>query len=528
MLHFGDNLPVLEAMPAESVDLIYLDPPFNSNATYNLIYRTKAGTRSQAQIEAFEDTWQWSIEAEAAFNTVIHSHNTGAAELLRAMRGAVGDNNMMAYLAMMAVRLSELHRVLKQVGSLYLHCDPTASHYLKILLDGIFGPRRFRCEIVWKRSAAHNDTKQGRREYGHLHDIILFYTKSDAWTWNPQFTPYDPEYVASAYRHIEPGTGRRYQPCDMTGRGGTARGNPVYEVMGVRRAWCYSRENMDRRIAEGRVIQSRPGKVPREKRYLDEMPGIVLQDVWTDLPPLSSQAAERTGWQTQKPLALLERIIAASSNAGDVVLDPFCGCGTAVHAAQRLNRQWIGIDITHLAISVIEDRLREAFPAITYDVQGTPKDLEGARDLAVRDKYQFQWWAVARVNGKPYGGKKKGADGGIDGLIYFQADARTTERAIISVKGGGVNVAMVRDLKGVLAREKSPIGVLITLETPTGPMLKEAAASGFYRQDGQQYPRLQILTAEQILSGKRPAIPLAGTLVRSTPGQLDLRKEDTP
>jgi len=264
-------------------------------------------------------------------------------------------------------------------------------------------------------------------------------------------------------------------------------------------------------IASGQVVQSSASAVPQKKLYLDVGKGVPVQSLWDDIAELNSQAQERLGYPTQKPVALLERVIEASSNKGDVILDPFCGCGTTIHAAQKLGRQWIGIDVTHLAISLIERRLKDAFPGIAFEVHGTPQDLDGARDLAARDKYQFQWWAVSLIDAQPYGGKKKGADGGIDGLIYFRSDAKTTERAIVSVKGGGVSVPMVRDLKGVLDREKAPIGVFLTLEPPTRPMEREAASAGFYTLGERQYPRLQIITVEQALNGMKPAIPLVDT-----------------
>jgi DNA modification methylase len=423
------------------------------------------------------------------------------------MRSALGDNDMMGYLTMMAVRLIELHRVLKPTGSLYLHCDPTASHYLKILLDGIFGVFSFRTEISWKRQSAHSDAKQGRQQYGNIRDIIFFYSKTDNWKWNWLYTPYDDKYISDFYKHIESGSNRRYRLSDITGPGGAAKGNPSYEVMGVTRYWRYSKARMDDLIAKGRIIQTRPGAVPSEKRYLDEMPGVPLQNDWSDIRPTAGN--ESLGYPTQKPVALLERIIGASSNEGDVVLDPFCGCGTAVHAAQKLKRKWIGIDITHLAIGLIERRLKDAFPGISFEVHGTPKDLDGALDLALRDKYQFQWWAVSLIDAQPYGGKKKGADSGIDGLIYFRSDAKTTERAIVSVKGGGnVGVTMIRDLKGVLEREKAPIGIFMTLTEPTQPMIKEAASAGFYQLGNKKYPKVQIITIEKALQGAKPAIPL--------------------
>jgi adenine specific DNA methylase Mod len=454
-LFYGDNLIVLrEQIKDESIDLIYLDPPFNSQSTYNVLFRAPGGEQSHAQIEAFDDTWHWGDTAEWAFDEVMNSGNTDAAELLRAMRASLKENDLMAYLTMLAIRLIELHRVLRPRGSLYLHYDPTASHYLKLLLDSAFGIGNFRTEIVWKRSSAHSDTKQGRHQHGRLHDVIFFYTKSDEWTWNPIHTPYEPEYVEQFYKYVEPKTGRRYRLGDLTGPGGAAKGNPQYEVMGVTRFWRYSKKKMEELIREERVVQTKPGTVPAYKRYLDEMPGVSLQDIWTDLNPIAAQANERLGYPTQKPVALLERVISSSSNEGDVILDPFCGCGTTIHAAQKLNRHWIGIDVTHLAISLIEKRLNDAFPGITYEVHGTPKDLGGARDLAVRDKYQFQWWAVSLINAVPFGGKKKGADTGIDGVIYFKDfESRnvTTERIIVSVKGGEtVGVAMVRDLVGVI------------------------------------------------------------------------------
>jgi DNA modification methylase len=425
-LYYGDNLAVLrESIASESVDLVYLDPPFNSQATYNLLFRGPSGKGSDAQIEAFEDTWHWGDEAERAFADVLDSPHTKAAEMLRALRSFLGENDMMAYLAMMAVRLIHLHRVLKPTGSLYLHCDPTVSHYLKVLLDATFGTTRFLDEIIWKRTSSKSDYSQGARHYPRLHDTILYYRKGEQGTYVPTFSEHDADYVRQKYPHSDQ-DGRRYGLWDMTGPGGAAKGNPQYEVFDVVRYWRYSKKRMEEMIAEGRVIQPRPGAVPREKRYLDESDGVAIGDIWTDISPINSQAQERLGYPTQKPLVLLERIIAASSNEGDVVLDPFCGCGTTVHAAQKLNRTWIGIDITHLAISLIERRLKDAFPGVAFDVHGTPKDLESALDLARRDKYQFQWWAVSVVDARPYGGKKKGADTGIDGILFFRSDLTGT------------------------------------------------------------------------------------------------------
>ncbi|HCQ65711.1 MAG TPA: site-specific DNA-methyltransferase, partial [Rhodobacteraceae bacterium] len=323
---YGDNLDVLrESIADESVDLIYLDPPFNSNASYNVLFKGPKGNDSAAQIEAFDDTWHWGEESESAFADVLHSGNGAAAEMLRAMRSFLGENDMMAYLAMMAVRLLELHRVLKPAGSLYLHCDPTASHYLKILLDAVFGAKRFGAEIIWKRTSAHSDAGQGRRLLGYQHDVIFQYMKTEDYSWNTQYHAYDEEYVRKHYRHIEPETGRRFGSFDITAPGGgdPKKHNPHYEFLGVTRWWRFKKERMEELYGEGRIFQSKPGAVPRQKRYLDEMPGTPLQDIWNDIAPLSGQAKERLGYPTQKPVALLERILAASSNPGDVVLDPF-------------------------------------------------------------------------------------------------------------------------------------------------------------------------------------------------------------
>jgi site-specific DNA-methyltransferase (adenine-specific) len=513
-LHYGDNLAVVrDSIATESVDLVYLDPPFNSNASYNVLFKSPTGEQSAAQIEAFEDTWHWGQEAEDAFDQVIRSGNTDAADLLRAMRSFLGDNDMMAYLAMMAIRLLELHRVLKPTGSLYLHCDPTASHYLKILLDAIFSKENYRNEIAWKRKAGRGETNNQAIRFGVSQDTILFYAKSRNAIFNRQYRENDPEYIESKFTHYDE-SGRRYRLDNLTSP--SMRINLRYNYKGYappEKGWAVSRETMERMDSEGRIyFPSDKTKRLQRKRFFDELEGETVDSLWDDIPPINSQAQERLGYPTQKPVALLERIISASSNPGDVVLDPFCGCGTAVHAAQKLGRSWIGIDITHLAVSLIERRLKDAFPGIAFEVHGTPKDIDGARDLATRDKYQFQWWAVSLIDAQPYGGKKKGADSGIDGLIYFRSDAKTTERAIVSVKGGEhVGVPMIRDLKGVLDREKASIGVFLTLAAPTHPMIAEAASTGFYELGGRKYPRLQIITIEDALKGVKPAIPLVDT-----------------
>ena len=535
-LYYGDNLNVLrDSIATESVDLVYLDPPFNSNSNYNVLFRSPAGAGSRAQIEAFEDTWHWGQEAESALDTVMRFGNTNAADILRAIRSFLGDSDLMAYLAMMSARILELRRVLKPTGSLYLHCDPTAHHYLKLILDGVFGPENFRSEIIWKRSSSHNS---GTTQYGPVHDCILFYCVNLAKVvFHPPRIDADPQWIEREYRYQD--ERGRFSLADLTAVGTRAgpSGLPWRAVdpakVGAGRHWRYHPDTLETLDIDGRIHwPKKVGGYPKLKQYLLESKGASVGDVWSDIHVLGRTDGERLGYPTQKPVALLERTLLASSNPGDIVLDPFCGCGTTIHAAQKLGRTWIGIDITHLAISLIERRLKEAFKDISFTVHGTPQDIDGARDLAARDKYQFQWWAVSLVDAQPYGGKKKGADGGIDGLIYFRSDTKTTERAIVSVKRGeNVGVPMIRDLKGVLEREKAPIGVFLTLASPTRPMEKEAASAGFYTLGGRQYPRLQIITIEQALRGAKPAIPLVDTgaafkrAVRETGGdqaKLDL------
>jgi len=509
-LHYGDCLDVLRSMPSECIDLIYLDPPFNSNRDYNAIFTTNSGKESVAQIQAFEDTWHWGEQAQREYDELLYNPAACALseKLLPALYDLLGTNDMMAYITMMASRLVELKRVLKNTGSLYLHCDPTASHYLKIVLDGLFGEFNFRTEISWKRSSAHND-KRGRKQYGNIRDIIFFYTKGKNWTWNYQYTPYDESYVQQNYRHDD-GDGRKYRLDNLTAAHGCA--STLYEFHGTKpykgRYWAYSQENMEQFFKEGRLYFPKNGGTPSYKRYLDEMPGVPLQNNWDDILPASGK--EYLGYPTQKPLALLERIINASSNPGDVVLDPFCGCGTAVHAAEKLGRKWIGIDITHLAITLISKRLHEAFPECKFAVEGTPKDVEAARYLANQDangRYQFQYWALGLVDAIPAQDKKKGADGGVDGFAYAYADPHDVKpfKIIYSVKSGKIPANHIRELYGVLTKEKAEIAVLITLEEPSRVMRAEAINYGdFEYPNGKKFPRIQILTIQDLLDGKKP------------------------
>ena len=509
-LYYGDNLEILRKyIKDESVDLIYLDPPFNSQRAYNVIFPDKTGKFSTAQIQAFEDTWSWGTESQQAFDEIMMGkYSLELKDMIKAFKEFMGPSNLMAYLTMMAVRLVEMHRVLKMTGSLYLHCDPTASHYLKVLLDQIFGVANFRTEIIWKRSSAHSDAKQGRTQHGRIHDVILFYTKSDKWTWNQLFTDYDPEYVNAFYQHVEPGTGRRYTLGDLVGPGGAAKGNPQYEVMGVIRFWRYSQDKMKELIRDGRVIQSAPGAVPRYKRYLDEMPGVPLQDIWTDIGPVSSQSKDRLGYPTQKPVALLERIIQESSNESDVIMDPFCGCGTAIAAAEKLSRKWIGIDVTHLAISLIKKRITDHFPDAKFEVVGEPRSLDDAQALFKQSAFQFESWAVSLIGGQPFK-STGGGDTGIDGFLYFQDFEGNYHRIVIEVKGGGYQLKDVRSLAHVLQREESPMGILIALEPPTKGMLSAAAELGKWAIPGSRksYPVMQIMTIQDFFDGKKPELP---------------------
>ena len=378
--------------------------------------------------------------------------------MLRAMRSFLKENDMMAYLAMMAVRLIELHRVLKPTGSLYLHCDPTASHYLKLLLDAIFGAKHFRNEIIWH----YNTGGKGRSAFLKKHDVIFWYSKSDDRTFNWKDVAIQRKVGTAHLRHGTDKDGREF-----------------YEDYSPRKS----------------------GK--QYRWYLDE--GLVPMDVWTDIQAINPAARERLGYPTQKPVALLERIIAASSNEGDLVLDPFCGCGTTVHAAQKLKRRWIGIDVTHLAIGLIKRRLSDAFKGVKFDIVGVPQDVGGATTLAAADKYEFQKWALSMIDSIPYKGGKKGGDGGVDGYVYFKPDGKTTEKAIVSVKGGlTLTPSMVKDLVVTVDNEKAKMGIFLTLTPPTKGMVAEAAKAGFYKTDYGQFPKIQIVTVEQLFAPSNP------------------------
>jgi DNA modification methylase len=545
LLYYGDNLGVLQRYIAdESVDMIYLDPPFNSNRNYNVIFAHHDMHESgeASQIKAFDDTWHWTPETETHYMDAMSGDvPSSVADALNAMRALLGENDAMAYLVNMAPRLVELRRVLKPTGSLYLHCDPTMSHYLKVILDAIFDPRNFRNEIVWKRTTAHSDTKQGLAQYGRIHDVLLLYSKGKKWTWNPIFTAYDEAYAEGKYRFVEPETERRFRKGDLTAA--KPGGNTSFdwrvkrdagetdwiadldgewkapqsgvEYLGVPpykgRFWAYSQANMREMAEAGRIAHTKSG-MPEYKRYLDEMDGVPLQDVWTDIDPINSQAQERLGYPTQKPEALLDRILSASSSEGDVVLDPFCGCGTTVAVAQRLKRRWIGIDITYLAIDLIEKRLLHSYGSEVegkYEVSGIPRDALGAQALFRKAPLDFERWAVSLVNGTP--NEKQVGDKGMDGVIRFFTDAQGgTGRALVSVKGGKmVGPDFIRDLLGTVHTQSAEMGLLITSTKPTRGMKDAAdhASSYVWPVNGQAYPKIQIITVTELLEGKRPQMP---------------------
>ena len=512
-LYYGDNLEVLRNEIADaSVDLVYLDPPFNSNAGYNVLFKSASGAGADASIEAFDDTWTWGDSAKDALMDIARGTNRPLQVMMDAMHSAIGENPLMAYLAMMAVRPVELHRVLKDTGSLYLHCDPTASHYLKLVLDAVFGAENFVNEVSWRRTTAKADYQQGAKHFPRLRDIIFRYAKDvrAAFVFNQQFAEYDQAYIDSKYGSVDE-NGRRYMLDNLTGPGGAAKGNAHYEVMGVERYWRYSKANMERLIAEGRIVQPRAGAVPRYKRYLDEMPGVPIGDDWDDIRPLNSQAQERLGYPTQKPRALLERIIAASSNPGDTVLDPFCGCGTAVDAAQKLGRQWIGIDVTHIAIGMIEDRMRSGYPGIEFETHGVPRDLDSAIRLANDDKHQFQQWACWQVGGYPR--EKKGGDKGVDGWFNYlgakdSAGGGKIETGVISVKGGeNLNPGMVRDLGRVMERDHHRFGLFITAAMPTKGVRDEIASHPLIETEFGRFPAMQVVTIAELIHGPKPKLP---------------------
>lgn len=552
-LYYGDNLDVLRThIPDESVDLIYLDPPFNSNAGYNVLFKSASGAGADASIEAFDDTWTWGEASQNALMDIASGTNRPLTVMMNAMHSAIGENPLMAYLAMMAVRLVELHRVLRPTGSLYLHCDPTASHYLKLVLDAVFGAENFRNEITWKRTFSHTPSTK----FGPVHDTIFFYRKEVGSVWNNPTAPHEPEYL-QRFNRLDHERAESYQDISLTGpgttqgeSGATWRGhNPTEKG----RHWAIPRAILAREGIEGigtleildrladvdRIHWSSKGGLPRLKWFPSDLQGNSLGDVWSDIAPINSQSQERLGYPTQKPRALLERIIAASSNPGDVVLDPFCGCGTAVDAAQKLDRQWIGIDVTHIAIGMIEARMREGYPGIAFETIGVPKDLASAERLALDDPHQFQQWVCWQVGGFPR--EKKGGDKGVDGWFNYEwvdpdrSNVRGIKTGVISVKAGdNVNPNMVRDLGRVMQRDGHQFGLFVMKGMPTKGMREEAASHGMIEMQfggdhsaSQRFPALQFVTLAELFQGLKPKLPTLISPVKKA-SRVETRKSHQP
>jgi len=492
-----------EHIADESVDLIYLDPPFNSARDYNVLFKQAKRDENQAQITAFSDTWRWSKRRYDEFFD--DARNVKLFDLIESLHRILGQSEMMAYLVMMAPRLLELHRVLKPTGSLYLHCDPVASHYLKMVLDAVFGPATFGNEIIWKRTSAKG---LAFTRFARNHDIILRYTRGQQWTWNAQYVSHDQHYLDRFYRFTEAATGRRYR-LDNLANPNKNRPNLTYEFLGITRVWRWTRDRMHDAYGKGLIVQNKPGGVPALKRYLDEQEGTPVGDIWTDIIPIQASSAERMGYPTQKPLALLERIINASSNPGDLVVDPFCGCGTAVVAAERLGRRWIGIDITYIALDLMVSRLAKDFglkPRKDYDVLGEPKDAYSARKLFEESPKQFELWAVSLVAGVPQ--PDKSGDRGIDGKVYFQDLESKLQYAACQVKGGHTKPADIDAFAQAMNNAKAAIGYFISLETPTQGMYDRAEEAGFFDSpSGRRIPKLQIRTIKELLDGKEFDFP---------------------
>ena len=514
-LYYGDNLDVLrEHIGDASVDLIYLDPPFNSNAGYNVLFKSAAGAGAAASIEAFDDTWTWGISAKDALMDIASGTNRPLTVMMEAMRSAVGENPLMAYLAMMAVRLVELHRVLKPTGSLYLHCDPTASHYLKLVLDAVFGAENYQAEVIWRRTNSRSTSGKWPR----LHDTIFHYSRTPAALFHQQAAPGDLAKIPHTL--ITGKDGLKYNTFELTGAGRTKTGETgkpwrSFDPNAMGRHWGYSHRQLDEWVAGDLIHFPAKGGFPRRRAQEQFDPlnrPVTVGDVWTDIDRLNQTAKERLGYPTQKPRALLERIISASSNPGDVVFDPFCGCGTAVDAAEKLNRRWIGIDITHLSIGMIEDRMRSGYPGIAFETIGVPKDLASAERLAAEDPHQFQQWVCWQVGGFPR--EKKGGDKGVDGWFNYEwADpdrpgARLIETGVISVKAGdNVNPNMVRDLGRVMERDRHRFGLFVMKGLPTKGMRDEAASQPLVETQWGRFPALQIVTLAELFRGMKPGLP---------------------
>lgn len=553
-LFYGDNLEILRNhFYDESVDLIYLDPPFNSEADYNILFKERTGEQSTAQIRAFSDFWHWDLEAKHAYDHLVTEAPSQVSDMIASLYGFLGKNDLFAYLVMMEIRLLELHRVLKSTGSIFLHCDPTASHYLKMLMDATFNPKNFRNEIIWRRTGAHGPTKS----FGPIHDTILFYSKTNDYYFNVIRRPYMKGHVESRFSKDKTGKRKFTTGGNILTGSGTTGGESGktwrgFDPSAKNRHWAIPRylteqmpadfaklgvlERLERLYQKGLIEIKEGAAWPTPVRYFKETDGQPVGDIWAaqpytqgtvygtndiidaDIQWLGTTDPERLGYQTQKPLGLLERIISSACPENGTVLDPFCGCGTTIIVAEKLHRRWVGIDITYLAIKLIKGRLKESFPLSKYKVEGEPKDLDGSRALARQDRYQFQWWVLNLIdNAHPSRSStskakegKKGADEGVDGWIRF-ADKMEGhyEKVVIQVKSGHVGVKDIRELRDVVNRQKAAIGLFVTLEEPTTEMIKEVKATDPYVSPlwKHEYPKIQILTVDQLLKGAKPEIP---------------------
>ncbi|KKS33979.1 MAG: methylase N-4/N-6 domain protein [Parcubacteria group bacterium GW2011_GWC2_42_12] len=528
-LYFGDNLEILrKKIPDEMFDLIYLDPPFNSNRSYNVLF--KEGLEdSQAQVHAFEDSWHWSAESKHTFDYLVTKTNESISNLMLALEKVIGHNDMLAYLTMMTIRLIELRRVLKKTGSIYLHCDPTASHYLKIILDAIFDKKNFRNEIVWKRT---NSPKAQTKQFGSQHDTILFYSKTDNFIFNKVYSSIDEEYAKSFSHDDNDGKGPYQTVAIVAGGVQKYEGRKVFDFKGVKAAWLYSKKKLEEMYKNNLLYKTKSGSF-RKKMHLNDIEGKLVSDMWFDeeVKPLQGASGESLGFPTQKPEALLQRIVKASSKEGDLILDPFCGCGTTVAAAEKLRRRWVGIDITALAINLIKHRLKDSFGLGSKQIyiDGLPTDLTGAKELFKKDPFEFEYWVLDLINAMPAQSKTKekmrGADKGIDGVITFHKNIINGNgngiskngngkweygKVIVQVKGGGVQRNQIATLKSDVEREKADAGIFITLEKPTKPMISEAVDAGVFTTPltGKfEFPKIQILTVEKLLRGVMPKLP---------------------
>ncbi len=530
-LYFSDCLNVLKdlhaAHPEGFIDLVYIDPPFNSKRDYNILFESIDMKDTKAQKEAFSDTWS-SVSYIDTINE-IQSLDLDLYRFLSNLDMIKVPKSTVSYLATMSIRIYYIHKVIKETGSFYVHCDPTMSHYLKLVCDLIFGAKNFRNEIIWQRMYAHNDPVK----YGKIHDCILYYSKTDTYIWNKLYTAYDQNYL-KMYSHKDE-KGRLYKVENTLAPGG--RG-PIYEWNGIKKAWRYTKDNMQKLHDSGRLYYTRSG-FPKKIQYLDEMQGRPLQDIWNDINVISGMSKELLGYPTQKPEALLERILQASSNKGDLVADFFCGCGTSIAVAQRLKRNWIGVDISHLAIRLILDRLTNPYPARrakiireNFHVTGFPRDIDGAKMLARETdngRFGFQDWIIEVMLGGVTN-PKKSADGGFDGYLPFYLTQDKKGVILIEVKSGNLTVKNMREFIQVIERQKANLGVFVCFEEQvTQPMREEAKRTGYFESESYpgKYDKIQILTVEDLLDGSGIALPYRKEAFKTATKNLDY-VEDEP